>query len=105
MAVETLDDRKVMVADFGVACTGSPTGGGSVSFTAIYDAQHALEEAGGFVAFSLDQPRLTCISTQISSLAEGDTVTVPVDSVDTDYTIRVIMPDGTGITELALEKQ
>jgi len=105
MAVETLDDRKVMVADFGVACTGSPTGGGSVSFTAIYDAQHALEEAGGFVAFSLDQPRLTCISSQISSLAEGDTVTVPVDSVDTDYTIRVIMPDGTGITELALEKQ
>lgn len=105
MAVETLDDRKVMVADFGVACTGSPSGGGSVSFTAIYDAQHALEEAGGFVAFSLDQPRLTCISTQISSLAEGDTVTVPVDSVDTDYTIRVIMPDGTGITELALEKQ
>ena len=105
MAVETLDDRKVMVADFAVACTGSPTGGGSVSFTAIYDAQHALEEAGGFVAFSLDQPRLTCISTQISSLAEGDTVTVPVDSVDTDYTIRVIMPDGTGITELALEKQ
>lgn len=105
MAVETLDDRKVMVADFGVACTGSPTGGGSVSFTAIYDAQHALEEAGGFVAFSLDQPRLTCISSQISSLAEGDTVTVPVDSVDTDYTIRVIMPDGTGITDLALEKQ
>lgn len=105
MAVETLDDRKVMVADFGVACTGSPTGGGSVSFTAIYDAQHALEEAGGFVAFSLDQPRLTCISAQISALAEGDTVTVPVDSVDTDYTIRVIMPDGTGITELALEKQ
>jgi len=105
MAVETLDDRKVMVADFGVACTGSPTGGGSVSFTAIYDAQHALEEAGGFVAFSLDQPRLTCISSQISSLAEGDTVTVPVDSVNTDYTIRVIMPDGTGITDLALEKQ
>ena len=94
-----------MVADFGVACTGSPTGGGSVSFTAIYDAQPALEEAGGFVAFSLDQPRLTCISAQISALAEGDTVTVPVDSVDTDYTIRVIMPDGTGITELALEKQ
>ena len=105
MAVEKLDDRKVLLADFGVACTGSPTGGGSVSFTAIYDAQHALEEAGGFVAFSLDQPRLTCISTQISSLAEGDTVTVPVDSVDTDYTIRVIRPDGTGITELALEKQ
>lgn len=105
MAVETLADRTVMVADFGVACTGSPIGGGSVSFTAIYDAQHALEEAGGFVAFSLDQPRLTCITSQISSLAEGDTVTVPVDSVDTDYTIRVIMPDGTGITELALEKQ
>ena len=105
MAVETLDDRKVLLADFGVACTGSPTGGGSVSFTAIYDAQHALEEAGGFVAFSLDQPRLTCVTSEVSTLAEGNTVTVPVDSVNTDYTIRVVMPDGTGITELALEKQ
>lgn len=105
MAVETLDDRKVLLADFGVACTGSPTGGGSVSFKAIYDAQHALEEAGGFVAFSLDQPRLTCVTSEVSTLAEGNTVTVPVDSVNTNYTIRVVMPDGTGITELALEKQ
>lgn len=105
MAVETLDDRKLLVADFGVACTGTPTGGGSVSFTAIYDAQHALEEAGGFVAFSLDQPRLTCVSSEVSTLAEGNTVVVPVDSVNTNYTIRVVMPDGTGITELALEKQ
>ncbi len=105
MAVETLDDRKVLLADFGVACTGTPTGGGSVSFTAIYDAQHALEEAGGFVALSLDQPRLTCVTSEVSTLAEGNTVTVPVDSVNTNYTIRVVMPDGTGITELALEKQ
>jgi len=105
MSIETLDDRKVLLADFGVACTGSPTGGGSVSFKAIYDAQHALEEAGGFVAFSLDQPRLTCVTSEVSTLAEGDTVTVPVDSVNTNYTIRVVMPDGTGITELALEKQ
>jgi hypothetical protein len=105
MTVETLDDRKVFVADFGVACTGSPSGGGSVSFTAIYDAQHSLEEAGGFVAFSLDQPRLTCVTSQVSSLAEGDTVTVPVDSTNTDYTVRVVMSDGTGITEFSLEKQ
>jgi hypothetical protein len=105
MPVETLDDRKLLVADFGVACTGTPTGGGSVSFTAIYDAQHALEEAGGFVAFSLDQPRLTCVSSEVSTLAEGNTVVVPVDSVNTNYTIRVVIPDGTGITELALEKQ
>ncbi len=105
MAVETLDDRKVLLADFGVSCTGTPTGGGSVSFKAIYDAQHSLEEAGGFVSFSLDQPRLTCVSSEVSTLAEGNTVVVPVNSVNTNYTIRVVMPDGTGITDLALEKQ
>lgn len=105
MPVETLDDRKVLLADFGVACTGTTSGNGTVTFTAIYDAQHALEEAGGFVAFSLDQPRLTCVTSEVSTLAEGNTVTVPVNSVNTDYTIRVVMPDGTGITELALEKQ
>jgi hypothetical protein len=105
MPVEVLADRRVLIADFGVSCTGTLTGGGSVTFTAIYDAQHALEEAGGFVAFSVDQPRLTCITSDISTLNEGDTVTVPVEGTDVDCTIRVIMPDGTGITELALEKQ
>ena len=105
MPVEVLADRRIFIADFGVSCTGTLIGGGSVTFTAIFDAQHALEDAGGFVAFSVDQPRLTCVSSDILSLAEGDTVSVPVDGVDTDYTIRVVMPDGTGVTELALEKQ
>ena len=105
MAVETLDDRQLMVADFGVTCTGVPVGGANFTFTAIYDAQHAMEDAGGFVAFSVQQPRLTCVSADISALTEGDTVTVPVNGSNVDYTIRVVMPDGTGVTELALEEQ
>lgn len=105
MPVEVLADRRIFIADFGVSCTGTLTGGGSVTFTAIYDAQHALEDAGGFVAFSVDQPRLTCITADLSTLDQGDTVTVPVNGTDVDYTIRVMMPDGTGMTELALEKQ
>ena len=105
MPVEVAADRSIFVSDFGVSCTGTLIGGGTVSFTAIFDAQHALEDAGGFVAFSVDQPRLTCITADLSTLAEGDTVTVPVNGTNTDYTIRVMMPDGTGITELALEKQ
>ncbi|MDA7514351.1 hypothetical protein N8508_01020 [bacterium] len=105
MAVEVLADRRIMIADFGVSCTGRPVFGQPTTFTAIYDARHALEDAGGFVSFSVDQPRLTCIASDISTLSEGDTVTVPVDGNNTDYTIRLVMPDGTGITELALEKQ
>lgn len=105
MPVETAIERRLMVSDFGVACTGLPVGGGSISFTAIYDANHSLEDAGGYLAFSVNQPRLTCVSDDVSGLVEGDTVEVPVNGVTTDYTIQVVMPDGTGITEFALEKQ
>lgn len=105
MPVEVAADRSIFLADFGVSCTGKPIFGQETTFTAIFDAQHALEDAGGFVAFSVDQPRLTCKSGDISTLQEGDTVIVPVDGTNVDYTIRVVMPDGTGITELVLEKQ
>jgi hypothetical protein len=105
MPVELAEFRRIMVNDFGVACTGLPVAGGSVSFTAIFDSNHTLEDAGGYVAFSTNSPKLTCVSDDVTNLVEGDTVQVPVDSVVTDYTIVVSMPDGTGITEFMLEKQ
>ena len=105
MPVELPEFRRIMVNDFGVACTGTPVIGDPVSFTAIYDSNHALEDGGGYVPFSTSSPELTCVSDDVVSLVEGDTVSVPVDSVSTDFTIVVRMPDGTGITKFMLEKQ
>ena len=50
-AVETLDDRKVLLADFGVSCTGKPIFGQETTVS-LPSSMHnmRLEDAGGFVA-------------------------------------------------------
>ena len=101
MAVETADDRLIMLADFGVVATYTPVGGTASSITVIFDNQYEAVDAGGGVAFAMQQPRVTCRSADVSGVSEG--ATMVIDSVT--YIVRVVMPDGTGITELMLEAQ
>jgi|DEB0MinimDraft_10_1074344.scaffolds.fasta_scaffold204171_1 hypothetical protein len=105
MPVETLDDRRTMIEDFGVEVSYVPLSGDSATFKGIFDNEHSLEDVGGSVAFSVVQPRLTCVTADVSAVVEGDVLRVPVDGSEIEYVIRVAMPDGTGITELQLEKQ
>jgi hypothetical protein len=105
MSVETLADRRVMIRDFGIDVSYIPLSGGRATFKGIFDNEHSLEDIGGSVAFSVVQPRLTCVTADVKDVVEGDKITFPVDNVTTEYVVRVAMPDGTGITELQLEKQ
>ena len=105
MAVETDVLRSTMLADFGQTITFAPLFGASTTFTAIFDADHVFEDVGGTVTFSVQQPRLTCRSSDVSEITEGDKVSITVDGSLNEYRVVAIMPDGTGISELALEKQ
>jgi len=96
MAVESLDDRLFMLQDFGVAATWA---GNSV--TGLFDTAYSAEDVGGAVAFAMSQPRFLCRSGDITGMAEGEIITLE----GATYYVRVIMPDGTGMTELALELQ
>lgn len=96
MAVEIADDRAILLADFGIDVTWD-----AATFKAIFDNMYMAEDMGGSVAFAMTQPKLLCRTADISAMSEGATVTV--ESVN--YSVRVIMPDGTGMTELMLEKQ
>jgi hypothetical protein len=105
MTVETLADRRLMIRDFGIDVSYIPLSGGRATFKGIFDNEHSLEEVGGSVAFSVLQPRLTCVTADVKNVVEGDVISFPVDNVTTNYVVRVSMPDGTGISELQLEKQ
>lgn len=94
MAVETADDRAIYLADFGVTVTYS---GGS--FVGIFDNAYTDVDAGGGVAISMVDPRLSCRTADVTGVSEGDTITIGGNS----YIVRVKMPDGTGMTELMLE--
>lgn len=101
MPVETADERSYLLADFGEAVTYTPSGGQATTITAIFDNGYEAVDAGGGVAFAMQQPRLTCRTSDVSSAAEGDTCVVGGFT----YKVSIVMPDGTGITELMLEKQ
>jgi hypothetical protein len=105
MTVETLADRRILINDFGMEVSYIPVSGGRKTFKGIFDNEHSLEEIGGSVAFSVVQPRLTCVTADVKDVVEGDVISFLVDNLRTEYVVRVAMPDGTGITELQLEKQ
>lgn len=84
--------------DFGETVTWS---GGT--FTAIFDIQTALTNdqfaAARYASETLAQaPQLTAIADDIGALAAGDTVTIR----STDYTVRTVEPDGTGLVLLTV---
>jgi len=102
MAVETATERAIFfdVDDFGVAATYTASGGSPATVNGIFDNEFFEVEAGGTVAVAMEQPRFTCRTSDVSSAAEGDAITI--NSID--YTIRVVQVDGTGVTVLVLEE-
>lgn len=98
MAVETDTERAIFfeVDDFGVAATYA---GGTVN--GIFNKNYLELDSGGSVAFAINQPRFVCRTSDVSSAAEGDAITIS----GTSYVIRVVQDDGTGVTTLVVEEQ
>ena len=96
MAVESAADRAIFfdVDDFGTAATFA---GGTVN--GIFDNDFIEVETGAGVGVALQQPRFICRTADVSSAAEGNAITIG----GTAYTIRIVQPDGTGMTTLILE--
>lgn len=67
----------------------------------IFDAEYTSVEAGGSVGYATTAPRFLCAAGNLpSALTEGYRLVVN----GVIYTIRVVEPDGTGMTALTLEK-
>ena len=74
--------------------TGSP-------FSGIFDNATVPVDAGGNVVVHQEQPRLTCRTTDLSWLSEGSVMTI----AGVGYKAQAWIEDGTGVTEVQLEKQ
>ena len=66
----------------------------------VFDNETVPVEAGGFVQVHQEQPRFTCRTADVPSIAEGDMLTVS----GAKYLIRAWVHDGTGVTTVQLEK-
>ena len=89
MAVEDDDDRLGFLEDWEKATLADGT-----VISAIFDNEYdeALEVTGTV-------PRLTGRTSDLSDVVVGSTITIDL----VDYTVRVLQPDGAGMTTLVLE--
>lgn len=101
MMVETAADRLILLADFGQDVTYTVQGGQAATIRAIFDNQFIQVDSGGSVGFAIQQPKLTVRTQDVVNCTEGDTFVVS----GTTYISRVVQDDGTGMTEIVLEKQ
>lgn len=91
MAIESAADRLAMIQ----ALDGQQVTIGGASIYAIFDNDYveALDTEGS-------GPRLVCRTADVSSVTYGTAAVVS----GANYTVRTIMPDGTGMTVLVLEE-
>lgn len=104
MAVESASDRAYMlnISDFGTTATYTLVAGGSSSIVGIFDNEFFEADPQANVTYASAQPRFLVQTADLPSGADyGDSVTI--NSVH--YKVRIIQPDGTGMTTLVLEKQ
>lgn len=81
--------------DFAVAATYD---GGTIQ--GIFDNETVPVDAGGFAQVHQEQPRFTCRTADVPSVAEGQAITIS----SVAYEIKAWVHDGTGVTTLQLEK-
>lgn len=101
MTVETASDRIAMLADFGVNASYKPLNGSARSIKVIFDDEYVPVDTGGGIAFAMNQPKALAKSSDLTGTIENGSLIIAGIS----YLIKIVMSDGTGITELMLERQ
>ena len=101
MAVEADTERAVLLStsDFGSVATYTPSGGSGSSINGVFDNGDGLVDIGGRVGVTAGDPQFVCRTSDVASAAEGDALVTG----STNYTIRDVIDDGTGMTTLMLE--
>jgi len=103
MAIEGATERAVFfdTDDFATASSYTPSGGSTRTVNGIFDNEFFEVDPLSGVGVVSAQPRFICTTADLpSSAAAGDAITID----GTAYTVRVIQPEGTGVTTLVLEK-
>jgi hypothetical protein len=87
------------VGDHATAVTFTPAGGSATTVNAIFQNEFFAID-GGEVAVNGTQPIVVTKSSDVTGIANGDTFTIN----STGYTVVRVEPDGTGVTQIALDE-
>lgn len=102
MGVESASDLSIFfdIGDFADSAKYTPYGKRTKTIDGIFDNATAQLSATDEMAITIPQPRFYCRSVDVTGGAEGDKIVIR----NTDYTVRVMVDDGTGVSTLFLEK-
>ncbi len=101
MTIETDMDRAIFIADWGVEATLKRANRSRKVVKGIFDNAYTEVDVGGTVGFATVAPRFLCRTADLNGAADADSLDICGDK----YLIRIMQPDGTGMTEIFLEKQ
>ena len=101
MSVESDLDRAVLLSDWGVDGILKRGSRPRKTIKGVFDNGYAEVDVGGTVGFATISPRFLCRTIDVDGAADADSIVIS----GTRYVIRVMEPDGTGMTEIMLEKQ
>lgn len=102
MPVESVADLSSMIDtdEFGAAATYTLSGGGVSTVNVIFDNEFIETDLQTGVEIASQNPHVMCITADLpTDAANGDTLVLGL----IEYTVRVLQPDGTGISTLMLE--
>lgn len=100
MTFETLSDRRIFVSDFGESAVFRGPDIGYKTIKVIFDNEYQ-GIVGESVEFATAEPRLTCVTDDVDKAKFGDAV----EFRGKNYKVVLVMDNGTGMTEIMLEKQ
>ena len=106
MSIPFDNDLSLMISveDFGVAATLTPVGSSATTLKGFFDRALEEQETDGALPIIMRTPMFTCRSTDIVAYAAAmDGALIVINSVS--YLVREVTDDGTGVSELRLEKQ
>lgn len=106
MSIPLDSDLSLMIGveDFGVAATLTPVGSSATTLKGFFDRALEEQETDGALPIIMRTPMFTCRSTDIvAHAATMDGALIVINSVS--YFVREVTDDGTGVSELRLEKR
>jgi len=117
MSIPLDSDLSLMIGveDFGVAATLTPVGSSATTLKGFFDRALEEQETDGALPIIMRTPMFTCRSTDIvahaatmdgalvAHAAAMDGALIVINSVS--YFVREVTDDGTGVSELRLEKR
>lgn len=101
MSIDQFDlDDFFSLDDFGTAATYTQAGGIPVTVNGIFDNPQASRNATEMLDVTMPSPQFVCRSADVDGISEGDNLRIGT----VNYTVRVILSDGLGVTTMMMEK-